>query len=115
MAETKDGNKVEKQLMQVLPKKIWGEIGMAISFLGREICRPTNLKFESCPINQFCYYNQKTTNKNKANYKKPKQSVFRILATTKRKLPTAFRYPLPPHEYQLPLEELLLPSYYDWL
>ncbi len=28
---------------------------------------------------------------------------------------SAFRYPLPPHEYQLPLEELLLPSYYDWL
>lgn len=57
--ETKDGNKVEKQLMQVLPKNIWGEIGMAISFLGREICRPTNPKCESCPINQFCHYNQK--------------------------------------------------------
>lgn len=33
--ESKDGIKVEKQLMQVLPKAIWGEIGMAISFLGR--------------------------------------------------------------------------------
>lgn len=42
--ETKDGNKVEKQLMQILPKNIWNEIGMAISFLGREICRPTNPK-----------------------------------------------------------------------
>lgn len=59
ITETKDGNKVEKQLMQVLPKNIWGEIGMAISFLGREICRPTNPKCESCPINQFCQYNQK--------------------------------------------------------
>ena len=39
--ESKDGNKVEKQLMQILPKNIWGEIGMAFSFLGREICRPT--------------------------------------------------------------------------
>ena len=57
--ETKDGIKAEKQLMQVLPKEIWGEIGMAISFLGREICRPTNPKCESCPINQFCQYNQK--------------------------------------------------------
>ena len=42
--ESKDGNKVEKQLMQILPKNIWNEIGMAISFLGREICRPTNPK-----------------------------------------------------------------------
>ncbi|MGL2964910.1 endonuclease III domain-containing protein [Flavobacterium sp. RSB2_4_14] len=56
ITETKDRNKIEKQLMQVLPKEIWGEIGMAISFLGREICRPTNPKCEICPINQFCQY-----------------------------------------------------------
>jgi len=54
--ETKDGNKVEKQLMQVLPKKIWGEIGMALSFLGREICRPTNPKCPECPVNNVCDY-----------------------------------------------------------
>ncbi len=54
--ESKDGNKVEKQLMQILPKDIWGEIGMSISFLGREICRPTNPKCEDCPININCNY-----------------------------------------------------------
>jgi endonuclease-3 len=53
--ETQDGNKVEKQLMQILPKPIWGEIGMAISFLGREICRPKP-KCEECPINSICEY-----------------------------------------------------------
>lgn len=53
--ETQDGNKVEKQLMQILPKEIWGEIGMAISFLGREICRPKP-KCEECPINSICEY-----------------------------------------------------------
>jgi endonuclease-3 len=53
--ESKDGIKVEKQLMQVLPKAIWGEIGMAISFLGREICRPTP-KCPECPINAVCNY-----------------------------------------------------------
>jgi endonuclease-3 len=31
--ETKDGIKAEEQLMQVLTKSIWGEIGMAIPFL----------------------------------------------------------------------------------
>jgi endonuclease-3 len=55
ITETKDGIKAEKQLMQVLPKAIWGEIGMAISFLGREICRPTP-KCEICPINGVCGY-----------------------------------------------------------
>ncbi|WP_281637602.1 endonuclease III domain-containing protein [Flavobacterium marginilacus] len=53
--ETKDGNKVEKLLMQILPKSIWGEIGMAISFLGREICRPKP-KCGECPINTICEY-----------------------------------------------------------
>ncbi|WP_395046652.1 endonuclease III domain-containing protein [Flavobacterium sp.] len=56
ITESKDGNKVEKQLMQILPKVIWGEIGMAISFLGREICRPTNPKCNECPINKSCHY-----------------------------------------------------------
>ncbi len=57
ITETKDGIKAEKQLMQVLPREIWGEIGMAISFLGREICRPQP-KCEECPINEICnYYN----------------------------------------------------------
>ena len=53
--ESKDGNKVEKQLMEVLPKKIWSEIGMAISFHGREICRPQP-KCEECVLKDICYY-----------------------------------------------------------
>lgn len=53
--ESKDGNKVEKQLIQILPKTIWGEIGMAVSFLGREICRPTP-KCPECPIRKDCQY-----------------------------------------------------------
>lgn len=55
--ESKDGNKIEKDLMQVLPKNIWSEIGMAISFLGREICRPKPKCLE-CVLNDIClYYN----------------------------------------------------------
>jgi len=53
--ESKDGNKVEKQLMEALPKNIWSEIGMAISFLGREICRPKP-KCEECLLNHCCSY-----------------------------------------------------------
>lgn len=56
--ETKDGIKAEKLLMQVLPREIWGEIGMAISFLGREICRPQP-KCPECPINSICTFYKK--------------------------------------------------------
>ena len=51
-----DGNKIEKLLIQQLPYEIWNEIGMAFSFLGREICRPTNPKCDVCPINTHCNY-----------------------------------------------------------
>ncbi|CAC9976919.1 endonuclease III domain-containing protein [Flavobacterium panici] len=55
--EAKDGIKAEKELMEVLPKNIWSEIGMAISFLGREICRPKP-KCEECLLTDIClYYN----------------------------------------------------------
>lgn len=57
----KDGDKIERLLMEQLPYEIWNEIGMAFSFLGREICRPKNPKCNLCPINTICEY-YKTSN-----------------------------------------------------
>jgi endonuclease-3 len=51
-----DPKKLEKQMMDVLDQKDWGEVGMAISFLGREICRPTNPKHAICVMNKVCAY-----------------------------------------------------------
>lgn len=52
-----DPKKIEQQIMAVLPEKDW-DAGMAMSFLGREICRPTNPKCEDCVMNTVCaYYN----------------------------------------------------------
>jgi endonuclease-3 len=51
-----DPKKIEKQIMEVIPQKYWGEIGMAISFLGREICRPTNPKHDACVVKDVCAY-----------------------------------------------------------
>ena len=48
--------KIEKQLMAVLPQERWNEAGMSISFLGREICRPTNPKCGQCVMNSVCLY-----------------------------------------------------------
>ena len=48
--------KIEKQLMAAFPREKWNDIGMAISFLGREICRPTNPKCEQCIMNQVCEF-----------------------------------------------------------
>jgi endonuclease-3 len=51
-----DPKKIEKQIMEQLPQKDW-DAGMAISFLGREICRPKP-KCEICLMRPVCQYYQ---------------------------------------------------------
>lgn len=58
ISQAKTGDKMEKDLMAVLPQNMWGEIGMAISFLGRETCRPTNPKHSECVVSKSCEYCQ---------------------------------------------------------
>lgn len=56
ISKGKNADKVEKDLMEALPKDMWAEIGMALSFLGRETCRPTNPKHSECIVNSVCSY-----------------------------------------------------------
>lgn len=56
IASGTDPKKIEKQIMEVIPEKDWGEIGMAISFLGRETCRPTHPQHHECVVSKYCAY-----------------------------------------------------------
>jgi len=56
IASGADPKKIEKQIMDVLPQKEW-DAGMAMSFLGREICRPQP-KCELCLMRPVCQYYQ---------------------------------------------------------
>ncbi|MBS1680109.1 MAG: endonuclease III [Bacteroidetes bacterium] len=56
IAQGTDPKKLEKQMMETLDKKDWGEAGMAISFLGRETCRPSNPKCKECVMQKSCAY-----------------------------------------------------------
>ena len=49
-----DPKKIEKQIKEILPQKDW-DAGMAMSFLGREICRPQP-KCELCLMRPVCFY-----------------------------------------------------------
>lgn len=51
-----DPKKIEQQIMAEIPQKDWGEIGMAISFLGRETCRPSNPNHHECPVAESCAF-----------------------------------------------------------
>ena len=54
IASGTDPKKIEKQIMEALPQKDW-DAGMAMSFLGREICRPQP-KCEICLMRPVCTY-----------------------------------------------------------
>lgn len=56
IASGTDPKKIEKQLLEAIPEKDWGEAGMAISFLGRETCRPTNPAHDDCPVKNDCVF-----------------------------------------------------------
>ncbi len=49
-----DPKKIEKQIKEILPQKYW-DAGMAMSFHGREICRPQP-KCEICLMRSVCAY-----------------------------------------------------------
>jgi len=56
--------KIEKDIMRQIPEKDWGEVGMAMSHLGREICRPTSPRHAECPMKDVCeYYKQEMKKK----------------------------------------------------
>ncbi len=56
IADGKTPQKVEKQLMEKISQQYWQQLGMAITFLGRETCRPTNPHCEECVMNVVCEY-----------------------------------------------------------
>ena len=51
--------KVEKKLTEFIPQEYWNDAGMGFSFLGREICRPTDPRCPECLLNDVCAYNRK--------------------------------------------------------
>lgn len=56
LASGQDARKIETQMMELLDKRHWGEVGMALSFLGRETCRPSNPKHAECVMRDVCAY-----------------------------------------------------------
>ncbi|HET9745894.1 MAG TPA: endonuclease III [Chitinophagaceae bacterium] len=54
IANGSDPKKIEQQIKEILPPKSW-DAGMAMSFLGRDICRPVP-KCEICLMRPVCHY-----------------------------------------------------------
>ena len=58
IVNTDKSEKIERRLMEVFPAKDWGLLGMSLTYIGRELCRPTDPHCFECPLSTFCNYNQ---------------------------------------------------------
>lgn len=54
LSSHKDPNKIEKDLMALIPKKDWATIPYVLQAHGRKICTARKPKCEICPIKELC-------------------------------------------------------------
>lgn len=56
IAKGKTPNKVEDELMRVIPKEKWSEMHHYLIWHGRKICKARKPQCETCPIAPYCEY-----------------------------------------------------------
>lgn len=56
LATGTDPKIIEQQLMGSVSKKYWHILGMSLTYLGRETCRPTNPKCHECLVKSVCHF-----------------------------------------------------------
>jgi endonuclease-3 len=59
--EKKYADKIEKELMEVVPQKSWTLFSHLMTFHGRFTCTARKPTCPACPINPLCPYSEKTT------------------------------------------------------
>ena len=59
-AKSNDPVKIEKELADLVPQKLWSQINRTFVPFGREICKPLKPLCYKCPINKYCKYPNKT-------------------------------------------------------
>jgi endonuclease-3 len=52
--DKKDPNKIELDLMDILPRKVWGGFSFMIVLHGREVCKARNPLCHICTIEKWC-------------------------------------------------------------
>lgn len=62
IANSKNVEDTEKQLMENIPKDRWSQSHHLLIFHGRNICIARKPKCDSCPINQYCNYYKELNN-----------------------------------------------------
>ena len=64
LAQAKNVDQTEKQLMKNIPKKIWSNAHHWLIWHGRKICKAQRPNCSECFLKKFCEYYQKVPDKN---------------------------------------------------
>lgn len=59
LTKNTDAEKIEKDLMKVVPKENWIDFPFRLILLGRNICKAKNPDCENCPLNKICLSKKK--------------------------------------------------------
>ncbi|MGC8976314.1 MAG: endonuclease III [Candidatus Ratteibacteria bacterium] len=54
LTKTNDPEKIEKDLMKILPQKNWIDFPFRLILFGRSICKAKNPDCKNCPLNKLC-------------------------------------------------------------
>ena len=87
LASGSDPKKIEQQMMDVLDRNLWRDVGMALSFLGRETCRPTKPQHDQCVMRDVCAYCHAHCGKDTAPQASAAQAAPKAKARRQRKSP----------------------------
>lgn len=54
LSKNKTPEKIENDLLEIVPKKDWIQLSHQMIFLGRQICKARNPQCDICPLNSIC-------------------------------------------------------------
>ena len=60
LTANKDPVKIEFDLMEIVPKRVWNDFSLQLIFFGRETCMARKPKCPTCPLDKLCPWPLKT-------------------------------------------------------
>jgi endonuclease-3 len=61
LTRQKDPEKIERDLMEIIPRREWSDFSLRMIFFGRQTCQARKPRCPECPVRSICPYPGKTT------------------------------------------------------
>jgi endonuclease-3 len=60
LTRQKDPEKIERELMEIIPRREWSDFSLRMIFFGRQTCQARKPRCPECPVRSICPYPHKT-------------------------------------------------------